>query len=152
MKKSKVILDTDIIINWLTKEENLKTGFELWKAPHRIIKSIEDNEIEGFLSLLSLFEIRFVLRRKKKFSNKIIEEAISDIVSNIQILIPDEIVLLKSNQLQVEEFLDPFDSILLSLALKIESGILITRDKEFIRIAKKIVDVMSPEEFIKFKP
>ena len=48
MANIKVFLDTDVIINWLSKEIDPKTGSELWKAP---------------------YEITFVLRRKKKWKH-----------------------------------------------------------------------------------
>jgi hypothetical protein len=45
MEKSNVFLDTDVILNWLTKEVDLNTGFKLWKCPYEIMKLIENKEI-----------------------------------------------------------------------------------------------------------
>lgn len=48
MEKSNVFLDTDVILNWLTKEVDLNTGFKLWKCPYKIMKLIENNEIIAY--------------------------------------------------------------------------------------------------------
>jgi hypothetical protein len=47
MEKSNVFLDTDVILNWLTKEVDLNTGFKLWKCPYEIMKLIENKEINS---------------------------------------------------------------------------------------------------------
>lgn len=140
MGKYRFLFDTDILINWLAKEENL------WEAPLKLIKLHEKGKIEIFTSLLSLFELRFVLRRKKKFENKTIEEAILDISSAFNVSVPDSLILLRANELQSKHPLDPFDSILLALAKAINVDALITRDREFRKISEEYIETMEPEE------
>jgi len=140
MEKYRFLFDTDILINWLTKEENL------WEAPLKLIKLHEKGKIEVFTSLLSIFELRFVLRRKKKFENNLIEDVILDISSKFSVSIPDSLILLKANELQSEHPLDPFDSILLALAKAINLNALITRDKELRKISERYIKTMKPEE------
>lgn len=65
-----VFLDTDVLINWLAKEVDPKTGKELWKAPHKILKKIEAGELTGSTSIINLMEITFVLRRKKRWRDE----------------------------------------------------------------------------------
>ncbi|MCK4637437.1 MAG: PIN domain-containing protein [Methanomicrobia archaeon] len=143
MGKYRFLFDTDILINWLTKEENL------WEAPLKLIKLHENGKIEIFIGLLSLFELRFVLRRKKKFENKTIEEAMLDISSKFSVSVPDSLILLKANELQSKHPLDPFDSILLALAKAININALITRDREFRKISETYIKTMVPEEALK---
>ena len=147
MGKFNLLLDTDVVINWLAKEVSVE--IELWKASYEIIREVEQGKIRGFLSLFSLLEVRFVLRRKKKFSNEKIEKLINDISEIFEITIPDEIVLLRANRLQMENKMDPFDAILLSLAILLKPIRLITRDKEFRSIANLYVDALTPEDFLK---
>lgn len=75
MGNYRYLFDTDILINWLAEEKSL------WKAPLSLITLHEEGKIDIFISLLSFFELRFVLRRKKKFEDDVIENAIVDISS-----------------------------------------------------------------------
>jgi len=68
MEKSNIFLDTDVILNWLIKEVDQNTGFKLWKCPYEIMKLIEKNDIKAYTSITNIFEITFVLRRKKEMS------------------------------------------------------------------------------------
>lgn len=81
MAKSNVFLDTDVILNWLTKEVDQNTGFKLWKCPYEIMKIVENEEIKAYTSITNLFEIRFVLRRKKKCPEVKIKNFVSTLVS-----------------------------------------------------------------------
>ena len=103
-----VILDTDVIVNWLTKERETDTGRELWKAPHKIIGMVETRKIKGLTCLTTLLELRYLLRRKKEYKEEQIEAYISQIVGILEVIVPDEISLLRANSLQAENLLDPF--------------------------------------------
>ncbi|MCK4309971.1 MAG: PIN domain-containing protein [Methanomicrobia archaeon] len=140
MGNYRYLFDTDILINWLAEEKSL------WKAPLSLITLHEEGKIDIFISLLSFFELRFVLRRKKKFEDDVIENAIVDMSSKFNVSVPDSLVLLKANKLQANHPLDPFDSILLALAKTINVDALITRDKELGKISKKYIQTMEPEE------
>lgn len=140
MGNYRYLFDTDILINWLAEEKSL------WKAPLSLITLHEEGKIDIFISLLSFFELRFVLRRKKKFEDDVIENAIVDMSSKFNVSVPDSLVLLKANKLQANHPLDPFDSILLALAKTINVDALITRDKELREISKKYIQTMGPEE------
>jgi predicted nucleic acid-binding protein len=142
-----VILDTDVITNWLIQEIETATGKELWKAPHKIVSLVEEQKIKGLTCLTSLLEIRYLLRRKKEYAEEQIEEDINKITSIFEVGIPDEISLLKANTLQAENFLDPFDTILLAYANTLESTCLISRDNNFLKVAKRFISATTPEEF-----
>ena len=52
MENTKIFFDTDVLLNWLCKEEDLETGEKLWQAPYKILKMVEDGNLFGFTSLL----------------------------------------------------------------------------------------------------
>ncbi|QWR77518.1 type II toxin-antitoxin system VapC family toxin [Candidatus Magnetomonas plexicatena] len=145
----RVLLDTDVVINWLIEETETVSGRELWKAPFEIVRLIEDRNILGFISLTTLLEIRYLLRRKKSYNDQQIEKDISKITGIFDVVIPDEITLLRANSLQSVHPLDPFDAIHLSVAIGLKPITLISRDKEFINLAENLVDALTPENFIK---
>jgi predicted nucleic acid-binding protein len=148
MGSCRIFLDTDVLINWLAKERDPNTGFNLWRCPYEIIKLIERGEIEGHTSLTNIFEIRFVLRRKKRYGEEKIRECIESLFGAIEIEVVDSGDMLEANRLQSEQPLDPFDSIGLSIIL-VNSAILISRDDEFIMLAKELnVEAYTPEEFL----
>jgi predicted nucleic acid-binding protein len=148
MAKPRIIVDTDVVINWLCREVETSSQKILWKAPLTVAKNAETGTISGNISLLSILEVRFVLRRKKRFSRNEVEKDIQDIQQIYQSIVPDEIIVLRAHQLQSREELDPFDSLLLSTALSFPEIHLITRDSLFRSIAQSYVRTCTPEEFV----
>ena len=148
MDTPRVLLDTDVVINWLVREVETVSGKELWKSPYEIVRRAETKALRALISLTTLLEIRFLLRRKKAFSSRQIEDDLSTITSIIDVIIPDEISLLKANTLQAEHPLDPFDAIHLSLCMGLEPVTLVSRDDDFIKISKKFIDARTPEDFV----
>lgn len=142
-----VILDTDVVTNWLIKEIETATKRKLWKMPHKIISLIENRKLKGIITLTTLLEIRFLLRRKKKYNERQIEEFINDITDILEIAIPDEISLLEANKLQSENTLDPFDAISLGLCIILKPSVFISRDSEFLKIASQFITALTPEKF-----
>jgi uncharacterized LabA/DUF88 family protein len=97
-------------------------------------------------------EIRFVLRRKKRWKELEIEEVIRDLgkIDNFGIIIPEETDLITGFNFQASHMLDPFDAIYLSVVDKI-SGFLVSRDRDFINIVNKIkgeLTAFTPESFL----
>lgn len=148
MKFQRLLLDTDVVVNWLIKETETSTSKPLWEAPYKIIKLIENKSITGMISLTTLLEIRYLLRRKKAYTPKQVEADISKLTSIFDVVIPDEINLLKANTLQAEYPLDPFDAIQLSIAMGLSPIALVTRDREFMQISGKFIASLTPEECI----
>ncbi|MFH1776049.1 MAG: PIN domain-containing protein [Candidatus Omnitrophota bacterium] len=126
-----------ISIHHVEHVELAAAGKELWRMPFKIISFIENNALKGITALTTLLEIRYLLRRKKRYSEQQIENFINDITSILEIAIPDEISLLEANKLQSENLLDPFDAVLLGLSIISRPSFLISRDKEFLQIASK---------------
>jgi predicted nucleic acid-binding protein len=149
MKEVKIaFLDTDIIANWLLKEIETATNKNLWKAPFEIISRIEAKEIKGCVSLTSLLELRFLLRRKKEYPAQEVNVDVAKLTGLFEVVIPGEIELLRTNKLQEEYPLDPFDAILLSLVLTLPNAILISRDTKFLKGASRLIETATPEEFL----
>jgi predicted nucleic acid-binding protein len=148
LEPQKLFFDTDVVINWLIKETETASDRELWKAPYEIIKLVENKAAIGMISLTTLMEIRYLLRRKKSYNNQQVEDDISKLTALFEVVIPDEINLLKANTLQAEHNLDPFDAIHLSILIGLKPVTLLSRDKEFIKISKKFVTALPPEEFL----
>ncbi len=145
--QTSVILDTDVVINWLIKETETATMRKLWEIPHKIVSFIENKKLKGVISLTTLLEIRFLLRRKKEYGEQQIEGFINDITAVFEIAIPDEISLLEANKLQSENLLDPFDAILLGLSIMLKSSAFISRDSDFLKVASEFATALTPEKF-----
>ncbi|GFO97740.1 predicted nucleic acid-binding protein,containing PIN domain [groundwater metagenome] len=149
MEKPRIFLDTDVLINWIVKEVDKNTGFKLWICPYEIMKLVEAEKVTACSALTNVFEIRFVLRRKMKFSEAKIKGFINDIYNNLSIEIPDSLDLLSANKLQDEHPLDPFDAIGLSLVHSIDSVSLVSRDSDFLQLAENIdAEAYLPEKFL----
>lgn len=150
MAKSNIFLDTDVILNWLTKEVDQNTGFKLWKCPYEIMKFVENGEINAYTSITNLFEIRFVLRRKKKCPEIKIKNFVSNLYDNITIEIPDYVDLLTANKLQDNYAFDPFDSIALGIVQSMpEESILVSRDGAFRELSAKCgIKAETPEKYM----
>ncbi len=149
MEKPRIFLDTDVLINWIVKEVDKNTGFKLWRCPYEIMKLVESGDVAANTALTNIFEIRFVLRRKMKFSEANIKDFISDIYKNMIIEIPDSLDMLSANKLQDEYPLDPFDAIGLSIVKSIDSVSLVSRDSDFLQLSGNInAEAYSPEKFL----
>ena len=148
MGLTRILLDTDVIVNWLIQETETASDKELWKAPYEIVRLIENKTFLGIISLTTLMEIRYLLRRKKSYTARQVEDDISKLTTLFDVIIPDEINLLKANTLQAEHSLDPFDAIQLSICMGLKPVTLISRDKDFIKISKQFINALTPEEFL----
>lgn len=143
----KLMIDSDVIVNWLVQEEEKHTQRKLWIAPTTILELGEMGKQINGLSFLSILEIRFVLRRKKLLNPTHIERDLIKICDILHVYSPTSDELNDANQLQSEQLLDPFDSILLAQAISI-SAPLISRDRGFLQIARHYTSCYTPEEYL----
>jgi len=107
-----VVLDTDALVNWLAKEEESGTRRELWRAPYEVVCAAETGSCKGVDILTTGLELRFLLRRKKRFAEPFIQSVLGRIAQVCSVEVPDEADLLRANHLQAAHPLDPFDAIL----------------------------------------
>ena len=143
-----VVLDTDVIVNWLTQEVESVTGKELWKAPYKIFELLENHSLKGRTGLTNIFELRFLLRRKKNIADHVIEKTITLLEDILDIVIPDEITLLRANLLQSQNHLDPFDAIIMAIALSMQPSVFLSRDNSLLIIASTLIPALTPDDFI----
>lgn len=143
----KLMIDSDVLINWLAKEKENNTNRKLWVAPAAILELGAMEQLLNHMSLLSVFEIRFVLRRKKHKNTEEIERDLNRMGRILQIETPNEHVLQEADQLQSKHPLDPFDSVLLAQAMSI-GATLISRDNRFLEIAGRYTSSFSPEAYL----
>jgi predicted nucleic acid-binding protein len=145
-----VFLDSDVLLNWLCREVDPNSQFELWKAPYEIIKGIEEDRIKGRTSLVNLMEIRFVLRRKKKWAEEEITDTFARIqgMSELTVIVPQGKDMISAFNLQAQMKLDPFDA--LYLGMSEECAHIVTRDRDFMDIANSVKRgfALSPEDFL----
>ncbi|MFA5779374.1 MAG: PIN domain-containing protein [Elusimicrobiota bacterium] len=142
LKFVRVVIDTDVLLNWLTKEK------DLWETPLRIVKYCEQRKLNGVICITSMMELRYVLRRKKMFKEEMIKWFAEELKTYFDISLPDEGVILLANKLQSEYPLGPFDAILLAFAISEKPSVLISRDNDLLKISSLFIKSFTPEKFI----
>ena len=82
-----------------------------------------------------------------------IEQALSDISSlGFRQLSADAFTLPQALSFIINNFLDPFDAILVSIAVDENMDAIISRDDKLKKKASKLIPVLSPEEFLNKLP
>jgi predicted nucleic acid-binding protein len=153
MAATRVFLDTDVLINWLAKEVEPEGGKALWKASYQILKRIEGGKLAGFITLVNLMEIVFVLRRKKRWPEEKIVGAISKIqrIPNLTVLVPTDADMIAAYNLQRVCPLGPFDALYYAIA-RSTADFLVSRDQELLMTVNRAEHremALTPEDFLK---
>ena len=104
--------------------------------------------MKGRTGLTNIFELRFLLRRKKNIADHVIEKTITLLEDILDIVIPDEITLLRANLLQSQNHLDPFDAIIMAIALSMQPSVFLSRDNSLLIIASTLIPALTPDDFI----
>ncbi len=78
MENIEALLDTDVLLNWLCKEVTPE-GEVLWESPYKILKKVEAGKVNLYTTIVNLMEIRFMLRRRKKWNYSEIEKTLTDL-------------------------------------------------------------------------
>ncbi len=113
------------------------------------MKLIENEEIRAYTSITNIFEIRFVLRRKKKFPEENIKKFVSNLYGEINIEIPDYVDMLTANKFQSNYAFDPFDSISLGMVQTLPETSMVSRDADFLKLAIECgIRAYTPEEYM----
>lgn len=141
-----LFLDTDVLLNWLTHENESRTGRPLWPSVEKILYAVQSKKVRGATSIISIMELRSFLIRRVKISKKQIETEIVRINSLLNIFVPNDITILLANRIQTETLLTPIDSIQVAITYENTPAMLITRDKELLRISKNYIKIIPPEE------
>lgn len=142
---SVIYIDSNIYLNLFFKEINPKNGLELWRASKEIFDHVIDKEIEAYSSLTVLMEIIHAFRLKGVEASSVIEDCMS---LGVHFTPPDNWVMIRALQYQIEKMLDPYDAVGLSVAQDCKCTFLVTRDKSFIKRLYPVMTAGEPEIFL----
>jgi predicted nucleic acid-binding protein len=148
-----IIIDSNIIINVWNSEINPKTGFPLWEGSSTLLQNIRLKKFRGCLSITTIMEIIHRVRITAENANENpdheIKMALSDI-NNIGFrrFSPDSLTLTNALSFIADLKLDPFDAILLSIAVNEGMDAVISRDEKLRKKASGMIPVLTPEEFL----
>lgn len=149
-----VYLDANIILNVWRCEKNAATGEDYSSGSKKILKEIIRGKLNGLLLSTTAMEIVHVIRAEAevsqkmspKFAIKKAESAIAEL--GARIAVPDTIVMAHAYKLLTTLFIDPFDAILVSAAIRDNADAIISRDKKLKKKASRFIPVLTPEELI----
>jgi len=113
---------------------------------------ILDKDVDAYSSLTALMEIIHAFRLKGVEPASVIEDCMS---LGVHIILPDSWVMIRAMQYQIENKLDPYDAVALSVAAECKCNYLITRDKTLIKRISDIILAAEPESILEeelFKP
>jgi len=145
-------IDSNIYLNLFFREVNPKTGLELWRGSKSVFDHILDKDVDAYSSLTALMEIIHAFRLKGVEPESVIEDCMS---LGVHIIPPDSWVMIRAMQYQIENKLDPYDAVTLSVAVECKCNYLITRDKALIKRISDIISAAEPESILEeefFKP
>ncbi|WAM34024.1 PIN domain-containing protein [Caldicellulosiruptor morganii] len=132
----KVVIDTNVVLDWILGREPFKDTAE---KMFEIITLRED--IKAYVTANSVTDIFYVAKKTMKV----------DKIRNLLLIIfkkVDIVSILKSDIIKSlkSDYKDLEDALQITCALKIHADYLITRDKE---MYSKEIRIITPEEFIK---
>jgi predicted nucleic acid-binding protein len=148
-----IIVDTNIILNVWEHEENPKTGISLWRGSADLLVKIRSREVSGFLAISSIMELAHFIKVKAILlgvdPKGAIEQGLSDISSiGFRQLSADTFTMPHALSFIINNYLDPFDAILVSIAVNEGIDAIISRDKKLKKKASKLIPILTPEEFL----
>ena len=145
-------IDSNIYLNLFLEEVNPKTCLELWRGSKAVLDHILDKDVDAYSSLTALMEIIHAFRLKGVEPASVIEDCMS---LGVHIILPDSWVMIRAMQYQIENKLDPYDAVALSVAVECKCNYLFTRDKTLIKRISDIILAAEPESILEeelFKP
>jgi len=148
-----IIVDSNIFINVWGRETEPKTGLELWKASSEIISAAKDGRVKGYISMINVFELIHFVRIKSAAAGGDPQDAMKQALKKIEDfkfnrIAPESFTISNALAYIIDLHLDPFDAILVSIALNEGMDAIISRDGKLINKASKLIPVLPPEEFL----
>ena len=133
----KVLIDTNIILDYLLKREPYKLDSEI------IVKACKDNKIRGYMAAHSVINIFYILRKVYNTKErKSILKAFSTFITIIDIT-NDKII----SALENDDFSDLEDCLQDECAQFINAEYIITRNTKDFKSSK--IKVIEPQNFVK---
>ncbi len=137
MIKSKVFLDTNVVMDFVAQREPFN------KYADQIFLLIQHNKIQGFTSALSISTTQFIIERL--FSKSKCLEVLKLLTNILEIISFEKDDIEKS--LFKKDFIDMEDLFQYHMALKANMDCIVTRDKHGFDKKGK-VKIYMPEEFL----
>ena len=131
----KVLLDTNVVIDWLAKREPFA------KQSIQIIELARDGKVVAFVSASAITDIFYIIRKLVSLSSA--RDAITQILSILKIAAIDEYDIIAARYSQFADFEDAVQFI---CAKKLGADYIITRDTADFELST--IPAVSPENFI----
>lgn len=153
IRMNNIIVDSNIFFNAWGRETDPKTGFEYWKASSEIIAVVKESVVRGYVSMINILEICHCVRIKAAAAGKDSQSAMLNALKKIEDfgfkrIAPESVALYEALSYIVDLSLDPFDAILLSIAVHEGMDAVISRDEKLRKKASDIIPILTPEEFL----
>jgi len=139
MSKTKIFIDSDIILDVLLERE------EFFESSANILNLSELNEIKLFTSVIAITNIAYILRKELK-NNKKVNEYINIILSITKALPVTEEIIINSMETDFNDF---EDSIQYITAKTNGIKILLSRNKKDYKKAE--IQILTPIEFLEMQ-
>ena len=138
-----IFIDSNIFLNFLLKEK------DFYEGSRKLLGNLESGQMEGITTLLNLMEVLAVLRKYSRRNDAAIIRDVEELgeMSNLHVVIPNEVHIAEAYNFQKQLKLLPADSILLAVACDF-AEVFITRDEELSRKAKAILPMAKPEDLV----
>lgn len=148
-----IIVDSNIFINVWSKETDPKSGLELWKSSSEIIAAAKNGKIKGHISIINVFELVHFMRNKANACGRDPQDAMYRALAkiedfNFKRIVPDSFTVSETLPIILDLHLDPFDAMLVSVAVNEGMDAVISRDKKLKKKASKLIPILTPEEFL----
>jgi len=131
----KILLDTNIIIDFLTAREPFS------KEAKKVVAMVETREIEGYISASSVTTIHYLC--SKVFDEKKADEIIKELLEIFEVTFIDKTTFLEAIKLKGSDF---EDSVISQSAKQNSIDIIISRDKTGFKNSPVLT--MEPREFL----
>ncbi|MEW5945375.1 MAG: PIN domain-containing protein [bacterium] len=148
-----IIVDSNIFINVWGEESDPRTGLALWEASSGIISAVGNGKLKGYISMINVFELVHFVRINAAATGRDPHEAMKLAVRkiedfNFKRIFPDSLSISKALSFIIDLHLDPFDAILVSIAVNEGMNAIISRDEKLKKKASRLIPVLTPEEFL----
>lgn len=148
-----ICLDANIFLNVWKRETDPKTKALLWQGSSLLLKEIIEEKFIAFTSITTIMEILHVIRvfsNTKGLDWRVECQKAEGLLRRygIEFIYPDALSMSVAYELFWNNQLDPYDSILASIALHEKADAIISRDEDLRKRTSSIIKVMTPEEII----
>ncbi len=129
----RILLDTNVVLDFLLNREPFIADAEV------LFQSIDANQIDGFIAATTLTNIYYIVRKAE--GSKVAQDAIAQILADLQICPVDRQILEHAVTLDFRDF---EDAVQYACAIAHNVGAIVTRDlKDF---TNSTIPALSPQQ------